>query len=143
MKKTLATFFTVICTFICIFMLGSCNENAKYAGTYKMVSITGSMTINGETTQLSTDLYEYYNIILNKDGTAVVESKGAQTVGMAVENEGTWEYEDGKIKLKSRNSGITVVEEMTLEGDTLTYVAEQAASGVSISMTIVLEKSAE
>ena len=107
-----------------------------------MVSISGSVTANGMTTQLSTDLYEYYNIILNEDGTAKVESQAAGTT-TKVEGDATWEVEDGKIQLITRTSGVKVVEEMDWEDGTLTYVANQTASGMTISMTIVLEKVVE
>lgn len=143
MKKAFSTLFSVICALLCVFMLGACGQNSKYAGTYKMVSISGTVSMNGMTTTLSTEMYEYYNIILNEDGTAVVESKAAGSTGVAIEQDGTWEYEDGKIKLKSDNSGVTVVEEMTWENDTITYVAEQSAQGMTVSMTIVLQKSTE
>ena len=112
MKKTLTTVLSSICTFICLVMMGACVQTNKMAGTYKMKSVTGTITANGVTQTLSTDLYEYYNITLNNDGTALVEAKGANSAGMSMEGEATWESEGNVIKLKTQNAGVTVVEEM-------------------------------
>ena len=142
MKKTISTLLSMLCAFVLIVMLGACNANSQYVGTYKMVSISGTVTANGITTELNTDLYDYYNITLNADGTAKVESKAAASTAL-VEAEGTWEVKDGKIRLMSESAGVTVVEEMNWENDTITYVAEQSASGMTISMTLVLQKVVE
>ncbi|MBE5742780.1 MAG: hypothetical protein E7360_05670 [Clostridiales bacterium] len=139
MKKLLAIILSVVTCFACLSLVSSCGNNSKFVGTYEMVSITGTMTYNGQTTQLDESLYEYYRITLNKDGTALVESKGNNTTSK-IENEGTWEYKNNKVRLKSTQAGITVVEEMDWEDGVITYVANQSGQGMEISMNLVLEK---
>ncbi|MBQ2717074.1 MAG: hypothetical protein IJF75_00570 [Clostridia bacterium] len=139
MKKILSVMLVVALSLSCVLMLSACGKNSQVAGTYEMVSISGTVTMNGQTVTLSEGLYDYYRIILNDDGTAKVESKGAGNTSV-IEQEGTWEYEDNKVKLRSTTSGITVVEEMDWEDGTITYVANQSAQGMTISMTLILEK---
>ena len=139
MKKLLAIILSVVTCFACLSLVSSCANNSKCVGTYEMVSITGTMTYNGQTTQLDESLYEYYRITLNKDGTALVESKGNNTTSK-IENEGTWEYKNNKVRLKSTQAGITVVEEMDWKDGVITYVANQSGQGMEISMNLVLEK---
>ena len=139
MKKILSFVLIVSMLLTCMVVFASCDTSSKVAGTYEMVSVTGSLTYQGETIPLDEDLYDYYRITLEKDGTALVESKGADSTSK-IEEEGTWEYEDGVIKLKSNTSGITVVEEMEWKDDKITYVAEESGQGMKIKMTLILEK---
>lgn len=141
MKKilTLAMALALIAT--CAFHLISCGGRDDVVGTYEMVSVSGTVTYNGQTVELSEDLYEYYRIILDRDGTAKIESKASNST-LKVEEEGTWEYEDGVLKVKSSPSGIAVVEEMKWENGTITYEAEQSGQGMTIKMTLVLQKQA-
>ncbi len=138
MKKILSVMLVVALSLSCVLMLSACG-NSEVAGTYEMVSISGTVTSYGQTIPLSEDLYDYYRIILNEDGTATVQSKakGNTTV---IEQDGTWEFEDNKVKLKSTTAGVSVVEEMDWKDGTITYVANQSAQGMTISMTLVLEK---
>ncbi len=138
MRKILVLIMTVATSMIFILSLSAC-ENAKYAGTYEMISISGQMTMNGQTTEITKDLYEYYRIVLEEDGSAKVQSKGKANT-TAVEMEGSWEYTDGKIILKSSNSGINTIEEMLWEKGKITYSASQSGAGYTIEMDIVLQK---
>ena len=139
MKRILSLALGLVLALGCFVILPSCGMERKIAGTYEMVEISGTLTMNGQTVELDEDLYDYYRITLNKDGTAEIESKGAGST-LKVEEEGTWEYEDDVIKLKSKPSGITVVEEMEWDDDVITYEAEQSAQGMTIKMTLILEK---
>ena len=139
MKKTIATFVTMLCAFVFVLIFAACGSNSEYVGVYKMKSISGIITQNGQTVHLTTDLYEYYNITLNEDGTGKIESKGTTNTNR-VESTGTWDVENGKVLFKSKVGAITVVEEMTWENGVLTYVAEQTGVGYAYSMTIVLER---
>ena len=138
MRKILVLIMTAAMSTIFILSLSACG-NAKYAGTYEMISISGQMTVNGQTTEITKDLYEYYRIVLEKDGSAKVQSKGKANT-TAVEVEGSWEYSDGKIILKSSNSGINTIEEMLWEEEKITYSARQSAAGYTIEMDIILQK---
>ena len=142
MKKFLTTVFSVMFALICFVMLGACGESEmdKVAGTYVMTDISGSVTANGQTVELSQELYEYYKITLFNDGTAIVRAKGAGATGTSIQNVGSWEYENGWIYLKSESSGITVIEEMKWENDTITYVTEQTMQGMKISMILTLQR---
>lgn len=111
----------------------------EIAGTYEMVRISGTVTYNGQTIDLEEDLYEYYRITLDEDGTCTVEAKGAGNTSK-IENEGTWEYEDGTLEIKTETNGVTVVEEMEWEDDVITYDAKETTSGMTIKMHLVLEK---
>lgn len=142
MRKILVLILTVAMSIASILSLSACqNEkyNAKYAGTYEMISISGQMTMHGQTTEITKDLYDYYRIVLEEDGSAKVQSKGKANT-TAVEIEGTWEYSDGKILLKSSNSGITTIEEMLWEEGKITYSASQSGAEYAIEMNIVLQK---
>ena len=139
MKKILCLALSIILLLGCVCTLASCGKKAKIVGTYEMVSIEGTVTYNGVTTKLDEDLYEYYRIILNEDGTAVVEAK-AKNNTTKIEQEGEWEYKNGVIKLKSSPMGVTVVEELQWDDGIITYEATQNAQGMNISMKIKLEK---
>lgn len=140
MKKLLSLTLIICLIATCVIALASCNsQENKMVGTYEMVSISGTITYNGTTVQLEEDLYEYYRIILNKDGSCAIESKGKANTSK-VEQEGTWEYENDTLKIKTNSSGITVVEEMQWKDGTITYNAEQNASGMKIKMSLILEK---
>lgn len=138
MRRVSISLLTIVMCILSILSLSAC-KNAKYAGTYEMISISGQMTIYGQTTELSEDLYEYYRIVLEKDGSAKVQSKG-KTNTTAVEIDGTWEYSDGKILLTSSNSGVNTIEEMFWEEGIITYSATQSGSGFTIEMEIILQR---
>ena len=142
MKKILSLMLVVILAFGCVFALASCGEKSgsEITGVYELESIEGTMSYNGETVELDESLYEYYRITLEKDGTALIESKAAGSTGVRIEEEGTWEYEDGKLELKSSPQGITVVEEMEWDDGVITYTTEQYSGGISMSFTMVLKK---
>ena len=112
---------------------------AKIAGTYSMTEISGTVTVGGVTTELSTGLYSKYDIVLNADGTAKIIA-AASTINVESEASGTWKYEEGKLKLTSETSGISVTEVMDWNDGVITYETTQSASGMEISMKIVLEK---
>lgn len=138
MKKIALTSLLIIILVVSSVALTAC-ANAQYAGTYEMVSVSGTMTANGQTIDLDTSLYEYYRIILKANGKAIVESKAA-TSGLAVEMEGEWEYKDNQIYLTTTTAGIKVIEIMDIEGDTITYTANQQAQGITINFTVVMKK---
>ena len=69
MKKILSVMLVVALSLSCVLMLSACGKNSQVAGTYEMVSISGTVTMNGQTVTLSEGLYDYYRIILNDDGT--------------------------------------------------------------------------
>ena len=138
MRKILVLIMTVAMSMIFILSLSAC-EITKYAGTYEMISISGQMTMYGQTTEITKDLYEYYRIILEEDGSAKVQAKGKANT-TAVEMEGSWEYSDGKILLKSSNSGINTIEEMLWEEGKIIYSTSQSGADYTIEMDIVLQK---
>lgn len=147
MKKFLSLLVIIALCLGCTAMITACdkekeeeeNVEKEIAGTYEMTDISGSIVYNGETTTLSKDLYDYYRIIFNEDGTAKVESKGAGTTAK-VEQDGTWKWTGEKLELRSENSGVTVVEEMEWNDGVITYTANQSAQGMTVTMTITLEK---
>lgn len=140
MKRVVSLALVLMMVLTCMLAFASCGQEKKMVGTYEMVSISGTMTYNGETVQLDEDLYEYYRIILEKDGVVTIESKG--TNGVGYEEEGEWKWDDDMLKIwtKPEGSSTRVLEEMEWEDDTITYTANQTGEGVTISMTIVLEK---
>ena len=104
-----------------------------------MISISGSISYGGETIELEEDLYDYYRITLNKDGSCLIESKSSTSTAL-IENEGTWEYDDGELKIKSVSYGATVVELMEWDDGVITYDCEQSAQGMTIKMRLILKK---
>ena len=137
MKKFLSLIVAVVLLVSC-FAFVSCN-GSDLAGTYEMTGISGTITYNGQTVELEEDMYDYYRIVLNKDGSCKIESKGADSTAK-IEQEGTWEYEDEVLKVKTVTSGVTVVEEMKWDDGVITYDAKQSASGMTINMQLTLER---
>ena len=137
MKKFLSLIVAVVLLVSC-FAFVSCN-GIDLAGTYEMTGISGTITYNGQTVELEEDLYDYYRIVLNKDGSCKIESKGADSTAK-IEQEGTWEYEDEVLKVKTVTSGVTVVEEMKWDDGVITYDAKQSASGMTINMQLTFQR---
>lgn len=138
MKKIVTFILVMVCALGCALTLSAC-EDKKYAGTYEMIDISGTIVMNGQTTYLSTEMYEYYRITLKRSGKAIVESKGRDN-GLEYRNEGEWEEEDGKIELRTKSSGITVTEVLDWKDGVITYNANQYSSGISMNVTIILKK---
>ena len=150
MKRIVSLALVLMMVLTCVVSFASCDlgkkrQEKKMLGTYEMVSISGTISYNGETIQLEKDLYEYYRIILEKDGVVTIEAKG--TNGAATEEEGEWEWDTDdevlKVWTKPEGSPVRVLEKMEWEDDTITYTANQTVEGMTISMTIVLEKVAD
>lgn len=144
MKKLLTVLILIALCLSCMTMMISCDImnigiKKEIVGVYEMTDISGSMSANGQTISLSKDLYEYYRITFNKDGTAKVESKAVGNTAK-IEQEATWEWDDGKIELKSNPQGVTVVEELDWNDGVITYKATQSAQGITIVMNITLKK---
>ena len=134
---TLALVMALCCT-LCLFSCGNDAEIAKQIpGTYVMTSISGQLTQGSVTVDLEEDMYDYYKITFNEDGTALVESA---SYGVEYEADGTWKYEGGKLKLVSETQGIKVTEAMDWKDGTITFKTVQQAQGVKISMEIILKK---
>ena len=141
MKKIIALMMVTVLALTCALSLTSCFDKTDDAlvGTYEMTSISGSITSGGVTTELTTDLYDYYKITLEKSGKAIIESRGAGT-SLEYKDEGTWEYDNGELKITSETQGVKVTEVMQWKDDVITYNATQNASGMVINMKLVLEK---
>lgn len=141
MKKKLALIALTLVLVLTLSLVLTACQSAKYAGVYEMESVTGYMIVNGQRTELDASMYEYYRVTLKKNGDALIESKPAGVGGAIYEAEGEWKYQNGKIRIKSTVMGVTGIEEMTIEGDTLTYTINQTAQGVTMSFTLVMKKS--
>lgn len=142
MKRIVSLALVLMMVLTCTLAFASCGQEKKMLGTYEMVSISGTMTYNGETIQLDKSMYEYYRIILEKDGVVTIESKG--TNGAATEEEGEWEWDKDdevlKIWTKPEGSFTRVLEKMEWEDGKITYNVDQTAEGITMKFTIVLEK---
>ena len=139
MKKLLSAMLALAMVLVCLSFVACVSEKDDVAGTYVMTDISGTVTYNGQTVALTDSLYEYFRIILNEDGTAKIESKGVENTAK-VEVNGTWEYEEGLLSIKSETNGLTVIEEMQWEDGVISYDAKQSGNGMTISFTIILEK---
>lgn len=117
-KITLIMTALVLCL-TCAFGLAACSDYSEIAGTYEMTSISG--TINGVT--VNKNMYEYFRIILTKNGKGTVQSKGAGVGAVEYEAKGTFTYseEDGKIRLTTRNGSASVTEEYDYADGVITY----------------------
>ena len=93
----------------------------KEAGVYNLYSMTG----------LDMSLYEYYRIILNADGTCVVESKAAG-VSQLYSATATYSITDGKISIVTV-SGPTSITEIYDYVDGEIHMPEQNISGITFS----------
>ena len=135
MKKILSLSCTLIIILGCVLSLNSCG---KITGVYEMTSLTGTMTVDGVTTELSADNYEYYTINLREDGTAILRSK---IVNRTPPYTGyyTWEYEGTTLTLTNLETENVMV--MTMEDGVITYTATNAnINGGKATMTMILEK---
>ena len=140
MKKLTALTLAVLMLVTCSLCLFSCGDNmtAKIAGTYSMTAISGTITAGGQTIELGTDLYDRYDIVLNKDGTAKIISAGKGS--LEIEQAATWKYEGGKLKVISETAGVKVTEAMDWKDNVITYETKQSTTDMEISMKITLTK---
>ena len=97
------------------------NPYEKEAGVYNLYAMTG----------LDMSLYEYYRIILNADGTCVVESKGAGA-SQLYSSTATYSIADGKISIVTV-SGATSITEVYDYVDGEIHMPEQTISGITFS----------
>lgn len=122
----------VAAVFSLIFGLAACRHYDEVAGTYEMTSITG--TVNGQ--PISEENYEYFRIILNANGSGLVQSKGAAEGSEPYEADGTFRYKDGMIRFNSRTGIFSVTEEYAYADGVITYSYEDE----EMSFTIVLTR---
>ncbi|MDE5943452.1 MAG: hypothetical protein K2H30_04505, partial [Clostridia bacterium] len=99
-KSLLITTILAVCAAIACLAFAACSNNdTALEGTYKFSSMT--MTIGEETTTVKageefngiTISKDYFVMEINNDGTFSISS------AMGIDEEGTWEEEDGVLKL--------------------------------------------
>ncbi len=131
MKKLLRSVLLGIAAAIMLFAVVGCsNANKEVAGTYEMDTISGTM--GG--IEIDKSYYEYFRLILDEDGTGTVQAKGSGVGGVSVETKGTYVYEDGKIKLTTKNGAMSTTEEYDYADGVITYHME--AQGVNFTITL-------
>ena len=130
MKKVLVSL--SLCLALCL-GLAACAAKLPddVAGHYKMSAVSG--TVGG--VSISMDSYEYFELILEKDGSATVRSKGAGAGASAYEAKGTAVYEDGKIKLTTTSGSSSVTEEYAYSDGVITYSVDTDAMTFTITFT--------
>jgi len=100
--KNISKVLVVILIVGILFAFTSCGPYAKEAGVYECYELK----LNGIP---SLELYEYYRITLNKDGTCLVESKGVAQSSSYSAN-ATFSIKDGKIEIVTTNGSQSVTE---------------------------------
>ena len=131
MKKFLKITAVVLVALTMTAMLVACGQDySEVAGTYEISTLTGE--VNG--VHVTQDNYEYFRIILTKDGNATVESK-ASGGGAEYKATGTFTYADGKIALTTRNGSVSVTETYDYEDGKIRYKVSQ--NGMSLDMLFV------
>lgn len=135
MKKAFKTVVLAAVSALMLVMFVACADPAlkEVAGTYEMTSVSG--TVNG--VNVTTSMYEYYRIILDEKGNATVQSKAKG--GASYEAEGTYKYNDGKIKLTTRSGAAKVTEEMDYEDGVITYKVDTEQMKFTLVLTRVQE----
>ena len=134
MKKILASLFA--CIALCLGLVAcSAQLPDEIVGRYVLTSASG--TVSGVT--ITKDTYEYFELILEKNGSATVRSKGSAAGSPAYEATGTAVYEDGKIKFTTTNGSASATEEYDYSDGVITYTVD--AEGMSFR--IVMEKVTE
>lgn len=144
MKKFLSIVLVVIFSVSCLAFTscGLLGGGDDIVGVYEMVEVSGTVTYGGTTYPLSEDLYEYYTITLNEDGTAIIDAKGNGS--SAIREEAKWEYDEPDLEIISNRGGYNVVEKMQLKDGVITYdmpAQYDSLTGMTIEMNLVLEKS--
>lgn len=132
----------VIAFFVAIMMaaLVACSSPYKeVAGTYEMSSITGK--VSGIT--ITKDSYEYFRIILDEDGNGTVQSKGKGLGAVSYEAKGEYTYENGKIKMTTKNGSVSVTEEYDYADGVITYSMESVGVSLTVTFTKVTAEGAE
>ena len=142
MKKFLSIALVLIISCSCL-AFTSCGlfGDDDITGVYEMTEISGTITYGGQTHPLSEDLYDYYRITLNDDGSVIIEARGNGS--SAIREEGRWEYDEPNLDVISVRGGYTVVEEMELKDGVITYNAPRqydSLTGMTIEMSMTLEK---
>lgn len=131
MKKFLKITAVVLVALTMTAMLVACGQDySEVAGTYEISTLTGE--VNG--VHVTQDNYEYFRIILTKDGNATIESK-ASGGGAEYKATGTFTYADGKIALTTRNGSASVTETYDYEDGKIRYKVSQ--NGMSFDMLFV------
>ena len=135
MKKVLSMVCAAAILTCALIFLVSCGG---IDGTYEMTSIEGIRIVDGFKSELSINDYDYYRIILNKDGTGTLKSKlkGRQDI---YKSYFTWYYEGTTLTLTNAETGNVQI--MTLEDGVITCTANET-DGVrdGVNMTLILEK---
>ena len=137
MKKFWVTICMAFASLIALFSLAACADYSEVAGTYEMTSISG--TING--VAVNKDMYEYFRIILEKNGNGTVQSKGTGVGTAAYEAKGTFTYsaEEGKIRLTTKNGSASVTEEYDYVDGVITYKVDAQGMKFTVKFTLVVE----
>ena len=137
MKKFWATICLAFASLIALFSLAACADYSEVAGTYEMTSISGSK--NG--VSISTSSYEYFRIILNKNGKGTVQSKGSGIGAVEYEASGKFTYsaEDGKIRMTTKNGSASVTEIYDYADGVITY----SVSAQGMSFTVKFERATQ
>lgn len=122
MKKRLLKFFVVIVLAVSGFALvAACNtkDYSAIAGTYSLYSF--SDTYQGTYISDVTGAYNYFDVVLQSDGKAIV--RYSLTDGETSSGEGTFTYDEttGALVISYGFSCLSAKEEMTLEDQTITY----------------------
>lgn len=142
MKKAFKTmFFAVLAAALMLFAFAACDNpaNQEVAGTYELTSVSGN--VNGVT--ISKNSYEYFRIILEANGNGTVQSKPAGVGAAKYEAKGTYVYEDGKIKMTTRNGSQSVTEEYDYADGVITYKVDTQGMKFTIKLTKVVEEKEE
>lgn len=137
MKKFWVTICMALASLVALFSLAACADYSEVAGTYEMTSISG--TVNG--VSVNKNMYEYFRIILTKNGRGTVQSKGSGVGTAAYEAKGTYTYsaKDGKIRFTTRSGLATATEEYDYADGVITYTVDTQDMNFTIVLTLVTE----
>lgn len=138
MKKTILLITCIIFSLSCVFAFTACAK-MKYAGLYEMTDISGYVTVKGQRTNLTKDLYEYYTISLKRSGKAVVRTK-VKSDRVEYKTEGTWRVNGDAIEITTKQDGSSVVEKMTWKDGVLHYWDYQNSYELSFYVSITLTR---
>ncbi len=127
MKK----FFTYVSIiFLSLFLLVSCGKYKNEAGLYELSEIY----ISGLE---SSHKYEYYTIELKANGDCIIKSK-ANDNPTKYEAKATFDINEGKILVYTKNGDMTVTEEYYYDGETI--VMDTKVNGINIYAKFIKSK---
>lgn len=124
-KKVIFILLLIVTTF----SLTACSKYKDEAGTYELTSITGDASMS---------MFKHYDIILKANGSFEIDAAYTTTT-QTYNAKGTYNIEDGKINLYTKNGSQTITETYDFDGTKITMKVSASGMNFNAVFTKVVE----